>query len=248
MRHFRKIWNEERNNWLLAHKDMIKKEMYQLFLKENPDCLDVTYTAFKNQCSRVGASYQVNNCWRGDRKPRPLYSEQIKKGYIRIKVAQPNVWISKSKWVYQETHPWEDFSERSNYIFLDGDNRNYNPDNIARVPLKLMGVFNNFGGCEKGNPEITRLRLLQAKHKMAILDAGEKMGMTVNYGIGRRFREDVNKAAKEYRDRPDVKERRANARREKMHKMKIEEPERYRAILDKNNQRRWEKKKNGNVL
>ena len=248
MKHFRKIWNEERNNWLLAHKDMIKKEMYQLFLKENPDCFDVTYTAFINQCSRVGASYTQNNCWKGDRKPRPLYSEQIKKGYIRIKVAQPNVWISKSKWVYQETHPWEDFSERSNYIFLDGDNRNFKPDNIERVPLRMMGVFNCLGGCEKGNPEITRLRLLQAKHKVAILDVGEKLGLTVNYGVGRRLRDEMNKAAREYNSRQEVRIRKAEIRREKMHRMKIEEPERYRAILEANRKRRLEKKKNGNVL
>ena len=29
-----------------------------------------------------------------------------------------------------------------------------------------------------------------------------------------------------------------------MHRMKIERPEKYRAILDANNKRRWEKKRN----
>ena len=213
--------------------------------EEHPDCADVTYCAFINQCSRVGASYQVNNCWRGDRKPRPLYSEQQKKGYIRIKIAQPNVWISKSKWVYLETHPWEYediMSEKSNYIFLDGNNRNFSPDNIERVPLKIMGVFNTFGGCEKRNPEITKLNLLRAKHKVALLDVGEKLGLTVNYGVGRQFREDVNTRAKEYRNRPEIKNKIAEQSRERMHRMKEEQPEKYRAILDANNKRRMEKK------
>ena len=245
MKYFRKVWSPERNQWLLDHKDMIKNEMYKLFLETFPECNDVTYIAFKNQCSRVGASYTVNNCWRGDRKPRPLYSEQQKKGYIRIKIAQPNVWISKSKWVYLETHPWEYeeiMNERSNYIFLDGNNRNFSPENIERVPLKIMGVFNSFGGCEKGQPEITKLNLLRAKHKVALLDAGDKLGLTVSFGVGRRFRDEINQHAREYRNRSDVKIRKAAQRRERMHKMKIEEPERYRAILDANNKRRLEKK------
>jgi hypothetical protein len=106
----------------------------------------------------------------------------------------------------------------------------------------MMGVFNSFGGCEKENPEITKLNLLRAKHKVALLDVGEKLGLTVNYGVGRCFREDVNTRAKEYRNRPEIKIKRAEQRREKMHRMKEEQPEKYRAILDANNKRRLEKK------
>lgn len=245
MKKFRKIWDEEKNNWLVAHKEMIKNEMYKLFLETFSEAQDVTYAAFINQCSRVGAVNQINNCWRGDRKPRPLYSEQCKKNYIRIKVAQPNVWWSKARWVYTEHHPWEYeaiMNERANYIFLDGNNRNFAPDNIERVPLKMMGVFNSLGGCCKGHPELTRLNLLNAKYKVALLDAGEKMGLTVNYGIGRQFREDVNAKARKRRE--THKQELAQRRREYMHRMKIEQPEKYRAILDANNKRRWEKKRN----
>lgn len=232
MKHFRKVWSAERNQWLIEHKDMIKNEMYKLFLETYPECQDVTYTAFKNQCSRIGASYSVNNCWRGDRKPRPLYSEQIKKGYVKIKIAQPNVWVSKAKWVYDETHPYEDCTGRANYVFLDGDNRNFSPDNIERLTLSEMMHYNNLGGCCYGHPEITKLRILLAKQRYAMFNAGEKMGLTVSYGKGiRSFRSDINKRANEYNSRPEVRARRNELARKRREKMKKENPEKYAKIL-----------------
>lgn len=186
MEHFRKIWTDELNEWLKGTKGMNVQEAYDLFLATFPEITDVTRTAFCNQRSRMKAAGVCTNL-NFSRKPRPLYSEHIKKGYVRIKIAQPNVWVSKAKWVYMETHPWEDFSERSNYIFLDGDSRNFSPDNIERVPLRLMGIFNKLGGTEKGSPEISRLRLVQAKHKDALLSRGEKCGLAHKYWIYRRF-------------------------------------------------------------
>lgn len=236
MKHFRKIWDKCKNEWLVSHKKMSKKEMYSLFLKEFPDCLDITYTAFKNQCSRVGASYTKNNCWRGSRKPRELYAEQLKKDYVRIKVAQPNIWWSKAKWVYAEFHPWEYesiISERSNYVFLDGNNRNFSPENIERVPLYVMGIFNLYGGCEKGNPEITRLRIAQAKLKYAIMDAGERMGLVADGGAGRVFIEERNRRAREYNSTPERKKILAERARKYREKLKIENPEKYKQLQEK---------------
>ena len=239
MKHFRKVWSAERNQWLIEHKDMIKNEMYKLFLETFPECQDVTYTAFKIQCSCVGASYTVNNAWRGDRKSRPLYSEQIKKGYVKIKIAQPNVWVSKAKWVYDETHPYEDCTGRANYVFLDGDNRNFNPNNIERVPLKIMGVFNLMGGCEKGNPEITKLRILNAKLKLAILDKGEEMGLVVKVDskgrkkAGRCFIEERNRKAREYNSSPERKKIIAKRTKEYRKRLKTENPEKYAEMREK---------------
>ena len=219
MKKFRKIWNAELNAWLIEHKDMNRKESYQLFVKEHPG-LDISETAYNNQRSRVGAVEYHNH--HKSTASRPLYSEQKKKGYIRIKVALPNVWMQKGKWVYMETHPWEDFTERSNYVFLDGDNRNFHPDNIERVPLSVMGIFNLMGGCEKGNPEVTRIRIAQAKFKRALLDKGEKMGLVKYYGSSRRFTEDVNRKAREYNSTPERKARNAQLARERRQRQKEE--------------------------
>jgi hypothetical protein len=133
VKHFRKIWSESLNGWIVAHKELPRWECYKFMLDEHP-ALDVSYTAFKNQCSRLKITRPNPH---PPRPQRPLYSEHIKKGYLRIKIAQPNVWMSKSKWVYLESHPgeYEDImTHRYNFIFLDGDNHNFAPDNIAKVP------------------------------------------------------------------------------------------------------------------
>ena len=222
MKHFRKVWTAELREWLRAHKGMPRKEAYGLFLAEFPGLSDVTECAFYNERSRVGAvAYHATH---GPTLARPLYAEQVKKGYVRIKVAQPNVWMMKSKWVYMETHPWEDFTERSNYVFLDGDARNFDPANIERVPLRIMGMFNLMGGTARGDPGTTRLRILLAKMKMAEFDAGERAGLVVpvsptGRSRGRVFREERNRRAREYNSTPERKRivsERARAYRERL--------------------------------
>lgn len=229
MRNFRKIWSGDKNAWFLAHKDTNKREAYIMFLEAFPDAATITETAFNNQRSKLGAvpfrrPHASTKC-------RPLYSEQEKNGYIRIKIAQPNKWVLKSAWVYMETHPWEDFTERSNYIFLDGDNRNFSPDNIERVPLKLMGIFCNLGGTEKGQPETTRARLAQARLKHALLDAGEKLGLTVSRKNCRKFRDERNLRAKilqkKARQDPERHRKMLETQRKRLERIRTEEPERW---------------------
>lgn len=235
MKKFRKVWTSEINEWLKTTKGMTPKEAYTLFLKTYPENTDVTYVAFKNQRSRMKASGLCTNL-NFSRKPRPLFSEQVKKGYIRIKVAQPNVWISKAKYVYMLAHPEEDLTERSNYVFLDGNNRNFDPTNIERVQIKYMGLFNGLGGTETGRPDITKLRILQAQLKYAILDKGEEIGEVVQVGTSRRFKEDVNRKAREYRMKPGVRERQnANARasaKRRIEKLKVEGGESWKHYLE----------------
>lgn len=233
MKHFRKTWDEAKNSWILEHKTNSRKKAYEDFLAAFPDARDVSFCAFNNQRSRLGAAATQRKPNRSSRAPRPLYSEQQKKDYIRIKIAQPNAWISKAQWVYVETHPWEDCSERSNYIFLDGDNRNFDPRNIERVPLRLMGIFNGLGGCEKGHPEITRAHLLLARLKEKILDKGEALGEVVCYGHVRIFRSAAAKRAEKYRLRPGAKERIRELRKKSWQKLKAENPEKYQEMLRK---------------
>ena len=246
MEKFRKVWTDELNAWLLTTKGMKPGDAYALFLATFPEITDVTRCAFSNQRSRMGAAGKCTNP-NFSRKPRPLWSEQIKKGYVRIKIAQPNVWVSKAKWVYMETHPWEDFAERSNYVFLDGDTRNFAPANIERVPLRLMGVFNEMGGCTRGNPEATRLRLLLVRSFVARLDAGERMGLVVRQGTGRKFREERNRKAREYNARPE--RRRIANERAKIYRARLREenPEEFarQAERHKAYAKEWNKRRKG---
>jgi hypothetical protein len=247
MEQFRKVWNEETNGFLITHKDLCGdyEKLHSLFIAQFPESR-VSLQALKNQCSRLKIC-KVSRPYFSTRS-RPLYSEQVKKSYVRIKIAQPNVWISKAKWVYMETHPWEDFTERSNYVFLDGNNRNFSPDNIERVPVRLMGLYNLFGGCEKGNPDVSRLRIAEAKLKLATLDAGEKLGLVRCYQSegrkypGRVFIEEHKEKNREYikNNREKINERTKNYLR----RMKVERPEKYAEILRKNRERSKARRKN----
>lgn len=196
MKKFRKIWDDKKRKWLMANKGVPVSLCYEFFLLDFPDASDVSFAAFKNERSRIGAVMPHTKHY--PRTPRPLYSEQVKKGYVRIKIAQPNVWIPKAKWVYMNAHPNEDLSERSNYIFLDGDNRNFSHENIERVPLRLMGVFNRLGGTGE-TAVITRARIALAKLKFARLNAGEKLGLVRKFGTSRVFKDEHNEKMKNYR-------------------------------------------------
>jgi hypothetical protein len=144
-----------------------------------------------------------------------------------------------------ETHPWEDFTERSNYIFLDGNNRNFSPENIERVELKYMAQFNYCGGCVKNNPELTRLHVIQAKLKLATLDAGERLGLTADGGGGRVFIAERNKRAREYNSTPERKKILAERARRYREKLKVEAPEKYEQmrIRQKAYAKEWHKRK-----
>ena len=251
MKHFRKVWTPEINEWIKTTKGLTPKEAYNLFLQTYPNITDVTKTAFLNQRSRVGAAGVCRNPGI-TREPRPLYSEHTKKGYVRIKIAQPNVWISKSKWVYMETHPeeWEEIKNegRTNYIFLDGDIRNFHPDNIARVPINVISVFNSLGGTVNRHPELTRLRLAEAKLKIKTLDCMEGTDKINKYAI---YRCDKQKAHERYlkaKARPGYKEHQKEVAREYIRRLKVERPEKYAEILRRNNELRRKKyKKNKNI-
>ena len=232
MKNFRKIWDDEKNAFVKSTKGMTPGDAYAAFLERYPG-IDVTRVAFCNQRSRLGAAGVCTNP-NFARTPKPLYSEQIKKGLVRIKIAQPNVWISKAQFVYMQEHPDEDYSERSNYIFLDGDTRNFDPDNIARVSLKIIGIFAQMGGTVRGNAEATRIRLAQAKLKSATYDLGEKIGTVVTVGHTRMFRKDRNEKARTYQRKaaadPERKKRRNEKAREYERQRKASDPE-YREKL-----------------
>lgn len=199
MKGFRKIWNSETDGFLVSRKPACGVDygrLLEMFLKEFPKS-GVTEAAIRNRCS------QLKLCRSGRHPGSPLYSERIKKGYVRIKVAEPNVWVSKAQWVYQETHPWEDFTERSCYIFLNGDNRDFSPSNIERIPTRIKAPLAKLGGCAKGDPDTTRLRIARARLRCAILDAGERLGMVATYCGTRGFKDDFARRTKEYYMDPD---------------------------------------------
>lgn len=204
---YKKMWTEEKNEWLFKHGSEGHKELYRLFCEAFPEA-ETTMVGVVNQRSRIGAcANKPKHPNVSSRKARPLYSEQVKKGYIRIKVAQPSVWMMKSKWVWLETHPWlyKEVNDDNSFIFLDGNNRNFNPNNIEKVTRGELRLLNLHNGIVKNDPDMTKFNLAKVRLSIAILDTGEKQGMTVNYGSGRILKSTLIQRSKEYRNRHKYK-------------------------------------------
>lgn len=200
MKHFRKIWDKPKHDFLMSHRELKIKECYQLFLKTFPDAQDVTETAFRNERSRIGAIsdfYKNSTKNHGSRKPKPLLSEQFKKGYIRVKVEQPNKWMFKHHYVWWQNTGHKPEPKKETVIFLDGNNRNFDFHNLFLMPRDCIAIFNNNKlklGIVPGNPEATRINATNAILIHKTFNLGRKIGL-VSQASGR-FKEDINACAK----------------------------------------------------
>ncbi len=200
MKHFRKIWDKPKHDFLMSHRELKIKECYKLFLKTFPDAQDVTETAFRNERSRIGAIsdfYKNSTKNHGPRKPKPLLSEHVKKGYIRVKVEQPNKWMFKHHYVWWQNTGHKPEPKKETVIFLDGNNRNFDFHNLFLMPRDCIAIFNNNKlklGIVPGNPEATRINATNAILIHKTFNLGRKIGL-VSQASGR-FKEDINACAK----------------------------------------------------
>lgn len=176
------VWTKEKCEFVKECSFLPFDKAYEKFCKRFGT--ETTRTAYRNQRSRMGLSKHIN-FKRSSTKKRPLYSEHENKGYIFIKVAQPSTWISKARWVWQETHPGELVEETDCFYFLDGNNRNFNPENIERVEKRLEPIIPQTGGIVKGDPEASKINILRARLKLATFDMAEKAGLCYKTKRGR---------------------------------------------------------------
>lgn len=82
----------------------------------------------------------------GGGKPQlPVGTERVTKdGYVVIKFAErPNRSMSKDNWKLKHVWAWEQehgpLPVGHAVYFADGDNRNFSPDNLVAVPMRLVG-------------------------------------------------------------------------------------------------------------
>lgn len=91
---------------------------------------------------------------------RPVGSERISKdGYIEVKVAEPNKWRLKQRVVYEEAK--EKIPEGCPMIFLDGNKRNFDIDNLRCITRSEL-LYLNCNGLNNSN-EITETGILMAR-------------------------------------------------------------------------------------
>ena len=86
----------------------------------------------------------------------PIGSERVdnKDGYTKVKIADPNVWELKHKYIYEKHYGK---IEKGNVvIFLDGDKSNFNIDNLKSITRKQL-LFLNRNNLIKDNAELTNV-------------------------------------------------------------------------------------------
>lgn len=194
----KKKWTRDQEDWLIEHKEIRgKQRMWEAFHAAFPDT-DYTPEAISSKRTELGAYGNIRD---RHSTAKPLYSECVKQGYVMIKVARYE-WWQKQKWVWVATHPGEPFDIRNQFVFLDGDNRNFSPDNIHKVDHRIIGVMNmQYGGVVKGEPELNLVRYLQCELKLKMLDAAEKHGLVAKTKSGRQLISERNRKAREQRQK-----------------------------------------------
>lgn len=182
-------WTEEIQAWLRercpAREHGYKRRREILDDLNREFGTDFTESAFVTHCYESGI--QLGLCFsnsavpRGERhwRHRPVGSLQTKKGYLRIKVAEPNVWMQYQRYVWEQNHPCES-AEGMVVIFMDGNTRNFDPSNLERVTRGELSVMAEMGHTAQMSREereicLMRARLAIAKGKLIGRDAAASM-------------------------------------------------------------------------
>ena len=99
---------------------------------------------------------------------RELYSERLDKdGYTIIKIAEPNKWVRKHRWIYEQK--FGAIPENCVILFADGDKTNLNTDNLICVTRNELKVLNK---CRliSSVPELTKTGLNIAKIRIKLAE------------------------------------------------------------------------------
>lgn len=201
---------------------------------------DFTQTAFVTHCYESGIQLLLaasnSGVPRGERhwRHRKVGDLQTKKGYVRIKVAEPNVWMQYQRYVWEQNHPGES-AEGMTVIFMDGDTRNFAPENLERVTRGELSVMAELGHNKNMSREERENCLLRARIAIA---KGKLLGRKKAARLHNKARYERVKNTREF------KEKAALAAKRRLSKI-MADPELHEKYLQK--QREYRKKNREHV-
>ena len=95
---------------------------------------------------------------------KPVGSERVNvDGYVEIKVAEPNKWMAKSRYLYEQHHNVK-LTRNDVIVFLDGNKLNLDIDNLFLISRAALARFNQ-DKLYSDNPEMTKAAALMAELK-----------------------------------------------------------------------------------
>lgn len=189
---------------------------------------DFTERALCSHCYdngiQLGLCYSNSEVVRGEKhwRHRPVGSFQDKKGYIRIKVAEPNKWMQYQRYVWEQNHPGQS-AEGKTVIFMDGNIRNFDPSNLECVERGELSVMAALGCTAESSREerelyLLRARLVYAKSKIFGSKEAARRHNKMNY--------------ERKKDDPEVKAKRSAYAKKRMAEI-MADPVRHQEHLEK---------------
>lgn len=170
------LWTDEITEWIKARIPCREHgyESRQAILDELNQTFGTSFSvhSFCTHCYekgiQLGFAHSESGVVRGEKhwRHREVGSFQTKKGYIRIKVAEPNTWMQYQRYIWEQNHPGES-AEGKTVIFMDGNNRNFDPSNLECVTRGELSVMAELGHTKDCTVEERKYLLLMARIKMA---------------------------------------------------------------------------------
>ena len=224
-------WTKEIDNWI-KERCPIREHGYTQ-IQHIVDDLNATFhtdfgiNAFKTNCYSKG--FKIDACnsanyHRGEKHHRhkPIGSLQVKKGYVQIKIAEPNQWMQYQRYVWEQHHPGES-AKGMVVLFMDGNSRNFDPSNLERVSRGELTVMARMGHTAAMSREEREICLLRARVAIAKVNLA---GSEKAYALS-------NKANYERKKNdPAEKAKRAAYAKQRFAKIKAD-PAKYEAYLCK---------------
>lgn len=131
----------EKKYKITVTKTSLKNYLQRYKIKER-------YTDFKESKVRVTAKHKIG-------------AERMTKDGILIKVAQPNVWKKKSRYMYEQYHNCK-LNNDDYILFLNQDRTDFSKENLYKSSNREQCYLHNWGTFSK-NPELTKTGILSAR-------------------------------------------------------------------------------------
>ena len=135
----RKIFNYE-----FTHKQ-IQSAMKRYNLKNGLDTRFKSGNISWNKGTKGLTTSNKTSFAKGTMPPnhRPVGSERIDKdGFIIVKVKEPRTWKHKHRYIYEQNIG--EIKKGNVVIFLDGNNRNFNTDNLMQTTRSQLLILNKY--------------------------------------------------------------------------------------------------------
>lgn len=172
------LWTEEIDSFINSHlplKENVDKTMLLLAINERFGT-HFTRNALTTHCTDKQINLGlVTRKLKKNFNQRPLFSEQIKKGMVRVKVAEPNVWKQKQVYVYEKAHNCK-VLKGNVVVFLNCNTRDFSPENLYMLTRGELGVINRHFNGFSTNRDISMSYILQAKIKLARHKKAKEIG------------------------------------------------------------------------